>query len=157
MVTFSVNTIINQPVEIVDKALMNQDNFPYWQTDLEKFEVIKETPDKVGSIGHLHYNQKGRSYILEDKMTYCDPAKKYVSEVTGEAIEATVETILSSNDNKTEMTIIWSGKGRILLLKLMLPFLRRKMIKQSQAELETFKKLVETCGSNFTERPYPKN
>ena len=65
MVTFSVNTIINQPVDVVDKALMNPENFPYWQTDLEKFEVIKETPDRVDSIGHLHYNQKGGSYILE--------------------------------------------------------------------------------------------
>jgi len=151
MITFTVNTIINQPVDIVVKALMNSDNFPFWQTDLVKFEVIKETPDKVGSIGHLHYNQKGRSYILEDKMIFCDPKKKYISQVSGDAINATVVTILNSIDTKTEMIIKWSGKGNILILRLMLPFLRGKMIKQSKAELETFKKLVENHGFNFAE------
>ena len=152
MISFSVNTIINQPVEIVVKALMNPDNFPYWQTDLEKFEVIKETPDRVGSIGHLHYNQKGRTYILEDKMLFCDQGKRYVSQVSGAAIKATVETILDSIDNKTEITLKWSGKGNILILKLMLPFLREKMIKQSQAELDKFKELVETHGYDFEEK-----
>ena len=152
MLTFSVNTIIDKPVDIVVKALMDPDNFPFWQTDLERFEIIKETPDKVGSIGHLHYNQKGRTYILEDKMIFCDPGKKYISEVSGYAIKATVETILNTVDNKTEMTIKWSGKGNILILKIIFPFLRGNMIKQSKAELETFKKLVETHGSNFAEK-----
>lgn len=37
-----MNTIIQQPVEVVTEALNNPDNHPYWTTDLEKFEVVKE-------------------------------------------------------------------------------------------------------------------
>ena len=85
MTIFKVSTIINQPVDIVVRALMNPDNFPYWTTDLEKFEVIKGKPGEVGSIGHLHYLQKGRPYVMEDKLIYADPGKKYVSDVTGVA------------------------------------------------------------------------
>ena len=149
MTTFTISTIINQPIEIVIKALMNPDNFPYWTTDLEKFEVIEGKLGEVGSIGHLHYYKKGRSYVMEDKLIYCEPGKKYVSKVSGDALTARVETTLYSSGNETEMNVTWSGKGKKLFLKLLLPLLRAKLIKQSISELEIFKKLVEIKGINF--------
>ena len=141
--------MIDRPIDIVVEALMNPDNFPYWQTDLERFEVLTLEPGMVGSIGHLHYSQKGRSYIMEDKMIYCEPGKKYVSQVTGDALTAEVETTLQSFENRTEMSIKWSGKGKILFLKIFLPLMKGRMIRQSKTELATFKRLVETKGSNF--------
>ena len=100
---FEVNTVINKPVEIVVDALMNPDNFVHWQTDLVKFEVIERKSGEVGSIAHLHYSQKGHSYIMEDKMVYCEPGKKYVSEVSGDLITARVETTLQSKGEKTKI------------------------------------------------------
>ena len=150
MTTFKITTIIDKPVDIVVEALMNPDNSPYWTKYLEKFEVVDGKPGLVGSVGRLHYRQKGRSYVLEDKLIYCEPGKKYISQVTGDAITAQVETILVSSGNKTEMSIEWTGKGKILILKLLLPFLRRSMIKQSSSELALFKNLVETRGVNFS-------
>ena len=149
MTAFKISTTINQPIDIVIKALMNPDNFPYWTTYLEKFEVIKGKPGEAGSIGHLHYSQKGRSYVMEDKLIYCEPGKKYVSRVSGDVIIADVETTFHSSGNVIEMNISWSGKGKIFFLKLLLPLLRGKLIKQSKSELETFKKLVEIRGSIF--------
>ena len=151
MMEFEVNTVINKPINIVVDALMNPDNFVHWQTDLEKFEVIERTPGEVGSIAHLHYSQKGRSYIMEDKMIYCEPGKKYVSQVSGDIITAKVETTLQSMDEKTKISLKWSGKGKIFLLKILLPFMKGKMIKQSKQELDAFKHLIETRGRNFSE------
>ena len=108
MTTFKINTVINRSVDIVNKALLNLDNFPFWQTYLKKFEIIKGEPGKIGSIGRLHYSQKGRSYILEDKLIHCEPGKKYVSEITGEVLTARVETVLISLDSKTEASIFQS-------------------------------------------------
>ena len=150
MTHFKISIIINRQVDIITEALNNPQNFPYWQTDLEKFEVIKGEANQVGSVGHLHYLQNGKPYIMEDKLIYCEPGKKYISEVTGDALTAKVETSLRSLENKTEMTVEWSGKGKILFLKLLLPLLRGKLIKQSKKELETFKHLVETRGSDFS-------
>lgn len=150
MTQFKISIIINRQVDIITKALNNPQNFPYWQTDLEKFEVIKGEANQAGSVAHLHYLQKGKPYIMEDKLIYCEPGKTYISEVTGDALTAKVETTLRSLENKTEMTVKWSGKGKILFLKLLLPLLRGKLIKQSRKELETFKHLVETRGSDFS-------
>jgi hypothetical protein len=153
MTSFEISTTINKPITIVTQALNNADNFPYWQTDLKKFEVVKGGPDQVGSIGRLHYSQKGKSYIMEDRLIYCEPGRKYVSEVEGDALFARVETTLQSFDGKTKMSLKWSGKGKILFLRLFLPFLRGKMAKQAKRELETFRQLVEERGANFGKLP----
>ncbi|MDY6965674.1 MAG: SRPBCC family protein [Halobacteriota archaeon] len=150
MTRFEISITINKPADIVTEALNNPENFPYWQTDLEKFEVVKGEPNQVGSVGRLHYSQKGKSYIMEDKLIYCEPGKRYISEVSGDAITAKVETTLDSSGDKTKMSLQWEGKGKILVLKLLLPFLRGKIIKQAKTELETFKQLVEERGPNFS-------
>ena len=119
---------------------MNSNNFPYWTTDLKRFEVIKRKPSKVGSIGQLHYFRKGRSYIMKDELIDCKSGERYLSQVSGDALTAEVKTTLHTSGNKTEMHIKWSGKGKIFLLKILLPLLRGKMLKQSKAELvEAFK------------------
>jgi len=151
--TFTVSIVIGRPVEIVARALMDPENHPYWQTGLRKFEVIKRAPGEVGSVARLHYSEKGRPYVLEDRMVFYEPGKRIVSQVTGEAIAAEVETALRPSGAGTEMTIHWSGRGKILPLKIMLPLLRGKMIRQSRAELEKFKELVETRGVHFGGQP----
>ena len=150
---FKVSIVIDRPVEVVVAALMDPDNHPYWTTDLERFEVAERRPGEVGSIGRLHYSQKGRSYVMEDKLLYCEPDKKYVSQVSGDAISAVVETVLESSEAGTRMSITWSGRGKTLVLRVLLPFLRGKMVRQSQAELARFKELVETRGAHFGGQP----
>jgi len=153
MTVFEVHTVISQPVDIVVEALMKPENHPYWTTDLEKFEVIKGEGGEVGSIAHLHYVQKGRSYVMEDKLVYCESGKKYVSQVIGDFLSAEVETLLTDNGDETEMKIRWSGEGKKPILKLMLPLLRNRLIKLAKSDLETFKKLIEIRGADFTEKP----
>lgn len=153
MAKFRISTTINKPVDIVTEALNNPDNSPHWQTDLERFEVISGRPNESGAVGRLHYRQKGRSYIMEDRLIHCEPGRKYVSQVTGDALTAEVVTTLRPIGDKTEMSLEWSGKGKMLLLRLLLPFLVGKMTKQAQQEVETFKGLVETRGIDFSKAP----
>jgi hypothetical protein len=150
MSRFKISTIIDKPVDFVAGALNNPENFPYWQTDLERFEVVKGRANEVGAIARLHYSQKGRSYIMEDRLIHCEPGRKYVSQVSGDALTAEVVTTLRPMGDKTEMSLEWSGKGKMLLLRLLLPFLRGRLTKQAKQELETFKHLVETRGIDFS-------
>ena len=153
MTSFKVSIVIDQVLDTVDAALMNPDNFVYWTAYLEKFEVIKGGPGEVGSIAHLHYLQKGRSYVMEDKLIYCEPGKKYISKVSGDALSATVETTLYSLGEKTEMNLKWDGEGRTLILKLLLPVFKNRVMKGAKKDLAAFKRLVETNGSDFRKVP----
>lgn len=153
MSRFEISVTINKPVDVVTQALNNADNFRYWQTDLKRFEVIKGGPNQVGSVGRLHYSQKGRPYTMEDRLIHCEPDRKYVSEVEGDALFVQVETTLHPLDERTKMVLNWSGKGKVIFLKLFLPFLRGKIVKQAKKELDTFKKLVEERGADFSKLP----
>jgi hypothetical protein len=134
---------------IIVDAMLDPHNFPYWQKDLERFEIKEGKPGNVGSIGLLHYRQNGREYIMEDRLLEWAPGRRYLSLVRGDMIEAKVETILKPLGERTEMTLTWSGKGTRFPLNLILPMMKKKMIAQSRSELETFKDLVETKGSSF--------
>jgi hypothetical protein len=141
--------IIEKPIDIVVEALMNPHNFVYWTAHLEKFEVIQGKPGEVGSIAHLHYSQKGKTYVMEDKLVSCTPGEKYISEVTGDFLVAKVETTLISSGDRTEMILQWKGKGKTLFLKILLPLLRGRISRNAKKDLETFKYLLETRGSDF--------
>jgi len=128
---------------------MNPDNFVHWTTDLERFEVVELKPGEVGSVALLHYTEKGKRYVMEDRLISVDPGRRYVSSVTGDVIEAEVETPLDHMGDRTGMRLKWSGTGKILPLKLILPLMKKRMINRAKTDLETFKRLVETRGSDF--------
>ncbi len=148
---FEMEILINAPSDVVDEALWTPGNAVYWTTGLEKFEVVKGKPREVGTVGRLHYVQGGKEHIMEDVLEYSEPGRRYRSRVSGPAISATVETILEPVDGKTRVRITWDGKGKVLLLKLLLPLLKKKMIRQAEAEFRTFKDLVECYGVDFSE------
>ena len=69
-----------------------------------------------------------------------------------EALIVHVETTFYSLDNVTKVSLAWSGKG-----KLLLPFMRKKIITQAKAELERFKELVDIHGVDFNKSPKKSN
>ena len=155
MVEFEIYILIHKPVEMVLQAFLNLENMPYYTTDLERIEVIKDEPELVGSVLHLHYRKKGRSYVMEDKLEYCEPGKIYISRVTGDVLSAIVEISFDASDpGKTKMNLSWSGQGKVLFLRLFLPLIRGRIKRQARIELEKFKELVETFGVDFRESQY---
>jgi hypothetical protein len=150
MTEFSVTTTIRRPLEIVVAAMMNADNQVFWMRDLESFEVVKGAPGETGAVARLHYLQKGRRYVMEDRLIYCEPGKKYVSRVSGDYVSAEVEINLAGAGSETGVSIRWQGTARTLLLKLILPLQRKKMIRQTREDIEVFKRLVEERGAVFS-------
>jgi hypothetical protein len=148
---FEMEIVINAPSKVVDEALWTPGNAECWTKGLERFEVVKGKPREVGTVGRLHYVQGGRRHIMEDVLEYSEPGRRYRSRVSGPAIAATVETILEPVDGKTKVKIVWEGKGKKLIVRLLLPLLKRKLEKQSMDEFKIFKELVETKGVDFTD------
>jgi hypothetical protein len=149
MIKFKVNVIISCRSEIVAEALIKPSNFPCWETDLKKYIVVKGVPGEIGCVALLFFSKKGNSYMMEEELVHCNPGRSYVSILTGTTLEARVETILIPSGEETLMTLIWSGTGKTPLLKLLLPFMRSRMIRQTELELDKFRKLAETKGSDF--------
>ena len=120
-----------------------------WSTDLEKFEIVNGKFGEIGAIARLHYNQKGRKSIMEDKLEYIEPGKKIISQVSGEGLKARVEAVFTSINNETEIELTCSGRGENMIFRLILSVMRKKIMKQSEVEIRKFKELVEKYEVKF--------
>ncbi len=136
-------------------AFLNPGNATYWTTDLERFEPVKGKPGEPGSRAMLYYRQKGKLHIMEDELLYADPGKKYVSKVSGPYLQAEVESIFEPAKSGTHIKLIWKGRGKILFLKLLLPIIKNKIKNIASKDSNTFKRLVESRGSDFSKEREP--
>ena len=152
MVKFKITTNINQSPDVVWKAFIDPQNMTHWTRYLEKMEVIKGKFGEVGAIAHLHYLEKGRSYILEDKLLYYEEGKKIRSQVSGQGMDIEVETILESLPKGTKISMMWNGTSKSFFTRIILRLMQGKITKQAEAELNTFKSLVEMHGVKFPDK-----
>jgi uncharacterized protein YndB with AHSA1/START domain len=145
-VTVRQSITIDRPPEAVAAVLIDADKAVLWNTDLQEFEVLAEKPGLVGSKARLHYVQDGKPYVMEDELLEVEPNRRYLSRVTGDALEAEVETRLVPENEGTKVTIRWSGAGKPLLLRLLLPLMRRSIARGVQTDLAKLKAVVEADG-----------
>ncbi|MBN2168155.1 MAG: SRPBCC family protein [Actinobacteria bacterium] len=143
MLKIKVSLTVNQTPGIIAEALNDPGNMVKCTADLERFELIEGKPGEAGAVAHLHYRERGREYVMEDRLEYCAPGKKYVSRVSGNGMSARVETILTPTEEGTEITVFWSGTNSSPVARIILPFMRPVIKRRALADLEAFKKLVE--------------
>ncbi len=146
---FKIDMVITQSPEVTWKAYIDAQNMMQWTRYLEKVEVIEGTFGEVGAIAHLHYLEKGRSYILEDKLLSYEEGRKILSQVTGQGMIIEVETIFNSHQDGTNVSITWKGTSNSLMTRFILKLMQRKIAKQAEAEFALFKILVEAHGVKF--------
>ena len=138
---------IDRPPEDIMAVILDPEQAVRWTSDLERFEVVSGRPGEVGSTARLHYREGGRAYVMQDTLLEADPLRRYVSQVSGDALTARVETILSrEQDGSTRVSVRWTGEGKPLFLRLLLPLMRRSILRQAQADLAKLKRLVEGGG-----------
>ncbi|MFX1328121.1 MAG: SRPBCC family protein [Promethearchaeota archaeon] len=149
MAKFKIEANVNQSSDIVWKAFIDPENMTHWQRYLEKVEVIKGKLGEIGAIAHLHYLEKGKTYILEDKMLDYEEGKKIVSQVSGQGMIIKVKTMLEPLEKATKISMTWNGTSKSLFARIILRLMQGKIAKQAEAELNTFKTLVEGYGVKF--------
>jgi predicted ester cyclase len=152
MVKFIITTVIDQPPEIVWNAYIDPQNMLQWERYLEKVEVVKGKLGEIGAVAHLHYLEKGRSYILTDTLLEYEEGKRILSNVVGQGMDIEVETNFNAVPNGTQISISWNGTTNSFIGRFILRMMQGKIAKQAKAELLTFRHLVETHRVTFPDK-----
>lgn len=146
MTSFTVSAAISCPPEVVDAAFMRIENHPKFTADLERVEVLEETPELVGSRSRLHYRDGS---VMNDHLDVCLPGKLYRSRVSNDGMVAHVETRLVPLDGGTRVSISWDGTSTSWIGKVVLAVMKPRIKRRALEDLMTFKHLVEENGPDF--------
>ena len=149
MPKFSISVDINQAPEIVWNAYIDPQNMTHYMKYLQKVETIEGEFGEIGAIARLHYLEKGRSYVLEDKLLEYESGKRIRSQVSGQGMNIEVQTTFKPIQGCTKISMDWNGKGKSLLMRFILRLMRGRICRQAKEELEDFKALIEVYGAKF--------
>lgn len=75
MIQFKISKETDKPVELVYKAFSDSGNMLKWTKNLEKVEIVRGKFGEKDALMLLHYNQKGRRYIMQDRLIEHEPFK----------------------------------------------------------------------------------
>lgn len=103
--TVQTSIKIDRPPEDIAAVLLDAEKAVLWTSGLERFEVITRPSGLAGSRARLHYKEGDKRYVMEDELLQVEPNYRYLSRVTGDAIEAEVETILKPFDGSTQVNV----------------------------------------------------
>jgi hypothetical protein len=144
-----MNTVIQVAIEIhrspeeVAAVILDPGKAVYWTSDLERFEVVSGQLGQIGSVARLHYLQNNQRYMMEDVLEQVESNRRFVSRVSGPALAARAETRLEPTESGTRVSVRWSGSGKPLALKFLLPFMRRSIARQAEGDHRKLKHLAE--------------
>ena len=147
MPTVVTTVDIDASPDAVASVLLDAEAAPIWTRGLERLELVHGVAGEPGSVGLAHYVEGRRRSTLQDRLIAVTPNRRYLSEVVGGGLKATIETLLEPLENGTRMTVSWTGQGTIPLTRLTLPLLKPLISRRSKEDLQALRDLVESTDS----------
>jgi uncharacterized protein YndB with AHSA1/START domain len=144
MPTVEAHVSIAAPPESVVSVLLDADLAPKWTRGLDRLELVEGAVGQAGSVGLAHYVEGRRRYTLHDRLVSVTPGRRYVSEITGGGLKATVETTLEPLADGTRMSVKWVGRGTNPISGLAIRLMKPLIAKRSKDDLDSLCRLVET-------------
>jgi uncharacterized protein YndB with AHSA1/START domain len=116
-----------------------------WMTSVTKTEIIKATPNMIGTTFREYIEENGRGTEMQGVVTDFVSNKRLAFHLEGDFNLAEVSFILEEEGEITQLTqnVEVHFKGMLRILSIFLgPFFKKKIISQAQRE---FAKLKELC------------
>ena len=136
--------IVDRP--IADVFRLTTEHVADWSLVVVKDEVLKETPDGVGTTFHTITEEHGKQMEFSGVVTRCDPPHAHAVKMTGAMFDIETEFLFEKVATGTlvTQTAAVTGKGFVWLMMLLFGWLMTKsQCDASAKELESLKAYCE--------------
>ncbi len=141
---YTVQIIINKPVQSCFFLLDAHENMKHWQVGFESFEHISGDPGTVGAKMKLNYNFGNRKMSLIETVTSKEKEKLFHFNFDSSGMHNIQENYFEAIDDNTTK---WISKNQFLPtnfgMRIMLLLMPKTFKKQSLKYLTDFKNFAE--------------
>jgi hypothetical protein len=129
------------PAEQVFAFLVDTQKLPMWQSDLIKIEALTAGPLRAGSRFRELRKLRGKETEIESEITGFEPNRQLATRTSGQPV-VTISYVLAPEAGGTRLSYEFAMRSAGLM-RLLEPMTLRSVQKDSSADLERLKDLIE--------------
>ena len=141
---FKLEIPIDKPRAEVWKAFDNPENMKVWQPSLIDFETIEGTQGQPGAVSKLTFRENEREFSLIEKVTGREEPNRldgiYENEFTDNMIS---NRFVEQGSDQTLWIVENEFKFKTLIMKIMGPLMKKKLVARTENDMQRFKEMVE--------------
>ena len=140
----TIETDLNSSRADVWRAFDNPENMKKWQPTLKTFETQSGTPGQPGAVSKLTYDENGREVVLIETITSRNEPEEFSGTYAAPGVNNSIHNrFVALNAGQTR----WIMETEFHFqswMKLLTPFMKGMLRKRTAANVQIFKKLLET-------------
>lgn len=141
---FKLEVPINKPRAEVWKAFDNPENMKIWQPSLIDFKTIEGTQGQPGAVSRLTFQENEREFSLIERVTARDEPNRLDGIYENEFTDNTISNhFVEQGSDQTLWIVETEFKFKTLLMKIMGPLMKKKLVARTESDMQRFKEMVE--------------
>lgn len=141
---FEYEVEIDKPLDEVYAAWSKPENLPRWLTGLQRTELLSGEPGQVGAKTRQVYLERGRIVEMIETITAMEPKKHQEGVLEVQGMKATLHVDFIDRGAKTGVRFRSDFESKSIMMRLMMPFMKRQIRKRQLGDLERFGAMVES-------------
>lgn len=141
---FKLEIPINKPRAEVWKAFDNPENMKVWQPSLIDFETMEGTQGQPGAVSKLTFRENEREFSLIEKVTGREEPNRLDGIYENEFADNTISNrFIEQGSDQTLWIVETEFKFKTLIMKIMGPLMKKKLVARTENDMQRFKEMVE--------------
>jgi uncharacterized protein YndB with AHSA1/START domain len=140
----TIETDLNRSRAEVWRAFDNPENMKKWQPTLKTFEPQSGVPGQPGAVSKLTYDENGREVVLIETVTSRNAPAEFSGTYAAPGVDNTISNRFVELDQGRTRWIMETEFHFQGWMKLLTPFMKGMLRKRTEANVQLFKKLLET-------------
>jgi len=141
--TYTTSVEINKPVNEVFAKFTDVNLLTKWTPNLKTVTVLKETPNKVGTVYEKEIENKGRTLTATQEIKGYEPNKKITYFLDANITLKTDTYVFTVQNGKTTIVDNAVVESNTYLMDCIYPWMKSTFKKMDQTALDNFKAMLE--------------